>query len=51
MNFKKLKEYVHWQFPGVFVKHYFKLIDDLRFTVVAAGEVVPPNVGECSDSE
>ena len=51
MNFQLLKHYIHWKSPGVFVKHYFKEIDRLRFSVVAAGKVVEANNIESLDDE
>ena len=46
-----LSNYIHWKSPGVFVKHYFKEIDKLRFSVVAASKVVEANDIESSDDE
>ena len=46
-----LRNYINWKSPGVFVKHYFKEIDKLRFSLVAAGKVVEANNIESSDDE
>ena len=50
MNFQLLTDCTHWKSVRVFIKHYFKTIDALRFSVVAAGSVVPPEQQEASDS-
>ena len=51
MYFQLLKSYIHWKSPGVLVKHHFKEIDKLRFSVVAAGKVVEAKDIESSDDE
>ena len=50
MDFKALTGYTGWKSPKVFMKHYFKNIDKLRFHTVAAGKVVPPNQSPHSTS-
>ena len=42
MDFQALTEFTGWKSTGVFVKHYFKNLEALRFHTVAAGKVVPP---------
>ena len=41
MDFQALTEYTGWKSPRVFMKHYFKNLESLRFHTVAAGKVVP----------
>ena len=42
MDFHSLTQYTGWKSVGVFLRHYFRRIDTLRFHTVAAGKVVPP---------
>ena len=42
MDFQALTEYTGWKSTRVFMKHYFKNLESLRFHTVAAGKVVPP---------
>ena len=50
MDFRALTQYTGWKSPKVFMRHYFKNIDSLKFYAVAAGKVVVPSQ-EDSDPE
>lgn len=49
MNFTDLTRYTGWKSPLVFKRHYLKSLEALKFSAVAAGNVVPPS-GSLSDS-
>ena len=51
MDFQALKEYTGWKSLGVFMKHYLKNIDALKFHAVAAGKVIPPTQSDSSSEE
>ena len=51
MDFQALTEFTGWKSMGVFVKHYFKNLEALRFHTVAAGRVVPPGGVASRESE
>ena len=51
MDFQALTGYTGWKSSRVFMKHYFKNLDTLRFHAVAAGKVVPPGEPSTSLSE
>ena len=43
MDFSALTKYTGWKSPRVFMKHYFRDIESLKFHSVAAGKVVAPS--------
>ena len=51
MDFQALTEFTGWKSSRVFVKHYFKNLEALRFHTVAAGKVVPPGSVELEEAE
>ena len=51
MDFPALSEFTGWKSSGVFIKHYCKNLEALRFHTVAAGKVVPPGRVELDDSD
>ena len=42
MSFEALQGYTGWKSPRVFFKHYFKKIEEIKRSLVAAGRVVQP---------
>ena len=50
MDFDALTEYTGWKSPKVFMKHYFKNLDALKFHAVAAGKVVQPVLSDSDSS-
>ena len=42
MDFDALTKYTGWRSKKVFLRHYFKQLEDLKFHTVAAGKVIPP---------
>ena len=42
MNFSDLAKYTGWRSPRVFYKHYLKSVEEVRYSLVAAGRVVRP---------
>ena len=52
MNFQALTQYTGWKSSRVFMRHYFRNIDSLKFHAVAAGKVVVPQEAlDTGDSE
>ncbi|XP_064108640.1 uncharacterized protein LOC135217003 [Macrobrachium nipponense] len=43
MNFDDLKKYTGWKSPTVFKRHYLKSLEALKFSAVAAGNIVSPD--------
>ena len=43
MDFQALSQYTGWKSSRVFLRHYFKNIDALKFYTVAAGKVIVPS--------
>ena len=48
MDFQALTHYTGWKSSKVFMKHYFKNIDALKFHAVAAGKIVSPSLPSSS---
>ena len=42
MDFKGLTQYTGWKSPRVFFRNYLKSIEEVRFSLVAAGQIVRP---------
>ena len=42
MNFEGLTSYTGWKSPRVFYRNYLKSVEDVRYSLVAAGRVVHP---------
>ena len=42
MNFKDITQYTGWKSPRVFYRNYLKSVEDVRYSLVAAGRVVHP---------
>ena len=51
MDFQALSKYTGWKSSKVFMRHYFKNIDALKFHAVAAGKVVAPPQEDISSEE
>ena len=51
MDFQALTQYTGWKSSTVFMRHYFKSIDSLKFHAVAAGKIVSPSMDNDSDDE
>ena len=52
MDFQALTQYTGWKSSRVFMRHYFRNIDSLKFHAVAAGKVVAPREAlESGDTE
>ena len=51
MDFQALSKYTGWKSSRVFMRHYFKNIDALKFHAVAAGKVVAPPQEDISSEE
>ena len=51
MDFQSLSQYTGWKSPRVFMRHYCKNIDTLKFHTVAAGKVVVPPPDSLSSDE
>ena len=51
MDFEALTKYTGWKSPRVFMRHYFKNIEALKFFAVAAGKVVTPAQNDSEEEE
>ena len=51
MDFQALSQYTGWRSSRVFMRHYFKNIDALKFYAVAAGKVVSPSQDDSETGE
>ena len=51
MDFQALTKYTGWKSTRVFMRHYFKNIDSLKFFAVAAGKVVAPSQEESEEDD
>ena len=51
MDFQALSQYTGWKSSRVFMRHYFKNIDALKFYAVAAGKVVTPSQDDSETEE
>ena len=51
MDFKALSHYTGWKSSKVFLRHYFRNIDVLKFYAVAAGKVVVPSQADSTLDE
>ena len=51
MDFQALSDYTGWKSPRVFIRHYLKNLDSMRFHAVAAGKRVAPSLSPEMESD